>query len=306
VETKNICSFQPVFRGSNLFFFTTFPTTFGIFSSGKNNPDSSFQVKKTLDLLNLQIQNDNGTPKYVPVRVRSRENNDENKKENDGIVAGMGLDGKSDFSHIIDFESGRDKEKDTDKTQSNTHTGKTKVDEWGGDVWVSESREMPSVTATHPHNTHNSDHDTHTINVRVCVCLRVKEVEKEVAQMEYSTSVKKIIPTKKINAPSSLSTKEESKEKEREKEKEKDRDKEKEREREREKESSGSKYQCQFNFIDCEIVENCKKPKGTFSFRTYKSTEKKRKENLSCPQFNQFHILLIIDNDNFSFFLFRI
>jgi hypothetical protein len=274
VETKNISSFQPVSRGSNLFFFTTFPTTFGIFSSGKKNPDSFFQVKKSLDLLNLQIQNDNGTPKYVPVRVRSRDNSDENKKENDVVV---GVDSKGDFSHIIEFDSGRDKERDTDKTQAHTHMGKTKVDEWGGDVWISESREMPNATGTHPHNSHNNDHDTHTVNVRVSVCLRVKEVEKEVAQMECSTAVKKIIPGKKINIPSSTSTKEDNKEKEREKEKEKDREKEKEREREKERESCGSKYQCQFYFIDCEIVENCKKPKGTFSFRMYWSTGKRRK-----------------------------
>jgi hypothetical protein len=233
----------------------------------KNISESTFQVKKSLDLLSLQVLNDNGTPKYVPVRVRTRDNNDENKKDNDGIGGGGGVDGKNDYTHVIEYESGsgsgreKDKERDTDKIQSHTQINKTKIDEWGGDVWIADSRVIPCVV---PH-THNTTNNTpHTMNIRVCVCLRVKEVEKEVAHMEYSASVKKILPGKKLSAPSSLSTKDENKDKDKEKEKEKDR----ERERERERESSGSKYQCQFFFIDCEIVENSKKPKGTFLFRT--------------------------------------
>ena len=190
IQMKNISSFESVFEQSNLYFFTSFPTTFGIFSStilssdkngkkeDKSTNDKNIKIEKSVELLPIQNKNLDGTSiSYVPLPVRTFKNS---STPGDTTVDMRGERRKS-----TDLGPGSGTGNNIDREDGGSRAG---------NIWIVGSKIMKNSTNNNDNNNNNNsnnnnnnnddNNDLELINVRVCICLRVKEVEKEVINVE--------------------------------------------------------------------------------------------------------------------------
>ena len=103
--------------------------------------------------------NDGVTTSYVPLQVRTLRSIASLSDAN--LLSG--LTGEKQRGANLGYSSGINRNQDDE-------------DE-GGNFWISGSRKMKN-------DANNENNDLEMINIRTCVCLRVKEVEKEVANLE--------------------------------------------------------------------------------------------------------------------------
>lgn len=192
---KNISSFEQVFPASNFFFFSSYPTKFGIFKLEKHDENidekgrrksritSNYRVQKSFEL--LPIQSDvTGNVSYVPLPVRTIKNstsvNCTPRSEGGlgGTIGGYSDRGPSRFGgnsgnrieNGVGWVGGVNGVEDGEE----------------GDLWISSVRVI-----------NNKNSKQKIISSRVCVCLRVKEIEKEIIIIEDNKNIK----NKKNGAP---------------------------------------------------------------------------------------------------------
>ena len=117
-------------------------------------------VEKSIELLPTQSRDNDGvTTMYVPLPVRTLRSIASSSDAN--LLSGLA----------------GEKHKSVDLGYSSGINGNQEDEDDGGNIWISGSRKMKNEI-------NNENHDLEIVNIRTCICLRVKEVEKEVANVD--------------------------------------------------------------------------------------------------------------------------